>query len=247
MIVSHKKRFIFLKTAKTAGSSIEVFLDPHCGSDDILTSFSKPEHGHNPRNHRAGFDVKGVVSKIRGQGIGCVSRRSFWTDLVRGRKGFYNHMSWSEVRLQLGGNIFEEYFKFCVVRNPYEVFRSGYQWHLERSAEKYDLNTFISKVESLKAAHKQGKGGKPYNLPIYADVNKRFMLDEVVFFESLNDGLRGIFKGLDVPFDKLSAAAKKTDKRMDLEPTRDQAARILSVYRDEADTWGYNAPDWLSQ
>jgi len=36
MIVSHKHKFIFIKTFKTAGSSIEKILHPQLGSDDIL-------------------------------------------------------------------------------------------------------------------------------------------------------------------------------------------------------------------
>ena len=37
MIVSHKHKFIFFKTRKTAGSSIQVALAKHCGEDDIIT------------------------------------------------------------------------------------------------------------------------------------------------------------------------------------------------------------------
>ena len=37
MIVSHKYRFIFVKTRKTAGSSIEAALFPHLGPYDIIT------------------------------------------------------------------------------------------------------------------------------------------------------------------------------------------------------------------
>ncbi|MCE9633965.1 MAG: sulfotransferase family protein [Methylophilales bacterium] len=54
MIISHKYRFIFVKTAKTAGTSIEVFLSQHCGKSDILTPIAPPIESHTPRNH-AGF------------------------------------------------------------------------------------------------------------------------------------------------------------------------------------------------
>ncbi len=38
MIISKKKNFIFLKTAKTAGSSIEFYLSQFCGINDTITS-----------------------------------------------------------------------------------------------------------------------------------------------------------------------------------------------------------------
>ena len=43
MIVSHKNRFIFLKTRKTAGSSIEIALSKHCGPEDIITKIAPSE------------------------------------------------------------------------------------------------------------------------------------------------------------------------------------------------------------
>jgi hypothetical protein len=35
MILSHRYRFIFLKTGKTAGTSVEIALSEYCGAEDI--------------------------------------------------------------------------------------------------------------------------------------------------------------------------------------------------------------------
>jgi len=40
MIISHEHKFIFLKTRKTAGTSIELALSHLCGPDDIVTPMS---------------------------------------------------------------------------------------------------------------------------------------------------------------------------------------------------------------
>jgi hypothetical protein len=56
MILSHKYRFIFVKTLKTAGTSIEVFLSQHCGPDDVVTPIVPHVEPHRPRNHEGFFN-----------------------------------------------------------------------------------------------------------------------------------------------------------------------------------------------
>src|SRR4051794_10259239 len=56
MIVSHKCRFIFVKTLKTAGTSLEVFLSQHCGPDDVVTPILPHVEPHRPRNHDGFFN-----------------------------------------------------------------------------------------------------------------------------------------------------------------------------------------------
>lgn len=69
MIISHRHRFIFFKTPKTAGTSIEVFLSSRCGDGDIVTPIIPPEAGHVPRNHQGFFNhiparvVRGLVTE----------------------------------------------------------------------------------------------------------------------------------------------------------------------------------------
>lgn len=54
MIISHQHRFIFIKTVKTAGTSIEIFLSQQCGPSDVVTPIFPHVEPHVARNH-AGF------------------------------------------------------------------------------------------------------------------------------------------------------------------------------------------------
>ena len=43
MIVSHENKFIFIKTRKTAGTSIEIGLSKYCGRRDVISPIGKDE------------------------------------------------------------------------------------------------------------------------------------------------------------------------------------------------------------
>jgi hypothetical protein len=60
MIASRLHNFIFIKTMKTAGTSIEMALSPHCGPDDILTPISvgMTSSGPQPASIRATFPTR---------------------------------------------------------------------------------------------------------------------------------------------------------------------------------------------
>lgn len=64
MVVSHRYRFIFIKTRKTAGTSIEVFLSQQCAPDDILTPIIPHHEPHRPRNYD-GFGNHSPASDVR--------------------------------------------------------------------------------------------------------------------------------------------------------------------------------------
>jgi hypothetical protein len=66
LIISHEYRYIFIKTAKTAGTSIEMALSRYCGPDDIITPLWKKDEekrqamgGRGPQHHMAPLHAYG--------------------------------------------------------------------------------------------------------------------------------------------------------------------------------------------
>jgi hypothetical protein len=70
MIISHKHKFIFIKTNRTAGTSIQVGLEEFCGPNDVVCEmgpFEEPLKNHRPRNegiHRGHDKARMVKDRV---------------------------------------------------------------------------------------------------------------------------------------------------------------------------------------
>lgn len=105
MIISHSKNFAFLKTRKTAGSSIQVALSTECDPlQDIIT-------GSNIK--------KEILDESYSSGW---NMDKFSTN--------HPHPPIEQVKNYLKGK-WENYFKFAFVRNPFDIAVSRYHWDVK--------------------------------------------------------------------------------------------------------------------
>jgi hypothetical protein len=103
MIISHLHRFIFIKNAKTAGTSLEVFLAGHCGPDDIVTPIFPAVAGHVPRNH-TGYWNHMLGAEIRAQ-VGAAVWLNYFTFCVERNPWDKVISHWPIERHRAGGNL----------------------------------------------------------------------------------------------------------------------------------------------
>ncbi len=195
MIISHKHKFIFIKTVKTAGTSIEVFLSPHCGDDDVLTPVVPHVEPHVARNHQGFWNPIPQMLAYRGWARLAVLKR------FAKRKKFFNHMPAKAVRATVPASVWNNYFKFCVERNPWDKVLSGYHMYKDHGRENKTLDDFLN------------HGRPPINYPIYTDNDGKIIVDEVIHYETLMDGLGRVFGKLGIPFNGTLGINAKSEHR----------------------------------
>jgi len=226
MIISHKYKFIFLKTQKTAGTSIEVFLSQLCGDKDVLTLVRPHVEPHVARNYRGLWNPVRELVEYKERRAGPVINQ-----LLRLKK-FYNHIPGRLLKCRLSGTVWNDYFKFCVERNPWDKTLSHYYMVKARKGGNLSFDDYLA------------AGKFVLNFPIYADANDQMLVDKVVKYESLNDGLRQVFAQLGIPYDGTLGVWAKSEHRKDRGPyqnayTAKQSGLIEKFYAKEIQMHGY--------
>jgi hypothetical protein len=222
MIISHKYKFIFIKTYKTAGTSVELFLSDICGDLDVVTPIWPHVEPHVSRN------FSGIWSPLGELFDPSLANRSLFRDLVLRRK-YYNHIPARRLIHRVPGGVWNNYFKFCIERNPWDKAVSQYNMFKDKYSS---FDDYIS------------NGVSCFNSPLYTGVGGELLVDEVVRYESLGAGLAGVFERLGVPFDgELNARAKSNYRSEKAHYSRyysDAQRRLISeLFQDEINLHRY--------
>lgn len=213
MIISHKYKFIFIKTRKTAGTSIETFLSSVCGDQDVFTPIYPPEETHRARNYKQRWNLK---PEIKNKTI--YRRPKIIFDWIK-KRPFRNHSTALEVQSRVSSEVWNTYTKFCVERNPWDKTISHYYMCKRRSNPPKSFEEYLK------------RGKFCHNLPNYSCKNYKVIVDKVLKYENLNEELAELFDSLSIPFSgTLTSKAKGTyraDKRNYKEIFTDSQAKLI--------------------
>ena len=227
MILSHKYKFIFIKTAKTAGTSIEVFLSKHCAPTDTVTPIEPPVEGHQPRNYEGFINPVPEILERPGKFFSALRHT------ITSREKFYRHMPASEAQQRVPSRVWNSYFKFCVERNPWDKVLSHYHMHSTRKGGALSLDEYLT------------RGRFPINYFRYTNRSgTRMIVDRILRYENLIPELGEVFSHLNVPFDGTLGIKAKSEYRTDRRPYQqvfnDEQRRIVEkAFAKEIELHGY--------
>ncbi len=187
MIISHAHRYVFVKTRKTAGTSVEIALSEHAGPDDVLTSFALAED--NEARRARGSQAQNQVIPLHRYGA------PEWIRLARRleRSSYRSHMAASAIRRLMPNRQWNDYFTFTIARNPWHTaasayaWQASYSWHSRSGDKPISFEEFLLTRQSLWA-----------NWPLYT-IDDEVIVDHVIRFEDLETGLAGVTDKLGLP------------------------------------------------
>lgn len=227
MIISHRYKFIFIKTRKTAGTSIEVFLSQWCGPDDVVTPIHPHVEPHVARNYRDPWIPSAELDKSK-----TVDYMDHFRD-PDARGEFYNHMPAHDIQQRIPPRIWNSYYKFCVERNPWDKTLS----HYYMLAAPPNI-----KVESMEEYF--SKRLFCVDHPRYLNAGGHPMIDRIISYEALTDGLQEVFDHLGIPFEGTLGVQAKSEYQKGKPRYRDvfteaQRVTVEEVFAREIKMFGY--------
>lgn len=226
MILSHKHKFIYIKTYKTASSSIEAMLSQICGPDDVITPTTDQLMAGGrmpPQNYRLDHPL--------------VPNRPLWRRLLRRPErfyhatvGFYEHMPAWQIKAYVGDEIWNSYYKFTFERNPWAKQISWYFYKTKTKSPRPSFERFMANKEK---AHVD-------NYSLYTAKGK-IAVDFLGRYETLNDDLAHVLKEIGIenltPLPRLNALGIGGAYR---ELYTDKTRKLVEDwYAPEIKTFGY--------
>ena len=227
MLISHRHRFIFIKTKKTAGTSIEIALSKFLGPRDVITHISPedeeirrslgypgPQNYHLPLTRLRGADWRAWLA-------------------TRQRPYYYNHMGAEDIRRYAGDKVWNGYFKFCFERNPWDKVISWYYWEHPREPRP-PLAEFI---RAGRAAELCGPGGAD----LYS-IGGRTAVDRVYRYEQLDEAMRELAARFGFP-ERPALPRAKSRFRSDRRPYREvygpEREAVAHIFDRQLREFGY--------
>lgn len=217
MLISHICRFIFLKTLKTAGTSVEIYLEPYCVDPK---SYSGEIH------HRDQMDSEWGVVGSRGRADGK----------------WYNHMAAARVRELVSRDVWESYRKFSIIRNPFDKTVS-YFWHDLSSESREALRQRdFADVRKTFAAWTELRRF-PIDAFIYT-IGGVPAVDEFLRYEQLQEDMAKLCARLKIPWQPDRMGRYKSESRKRREPfdeyySPEAAERVAEAFAWELEYFGY--------
>ena len=193
MIVSYSHDFIFIKTRKTAGTSMEVALATTAGERDIATPFGNREElarwSTSPNGLARNFCTDKELERAYTESLKKKDKRGMnrAMEAIKEEKKLVvqRHGGAKGARQLVGEEFWNRAFKFTVERHPYEKVVS-FAWYRRHQREFSEAMEDVLQRENYR------------NFDLYS-LDSKPVVDFILRYEQLRDDIRVVEERLGIP------------------------------------------------
>jgi len=209
MQISFEHNFLFVHIPKTGGTSVRSALRPY--QSDVASALP------NVLLRRLGVNVNHYLGSYRSL-------------------QFRKHERIKTVARRLPSDVYESLFKFCFVRNPWDLLVSNYSYvKSTKNHKRHRRTSTMTFAEFIEFAIAKEIG---FQKPIVSDTKGQLMVDHVGKFETLTEDFQSIVSKIEV---EATLPHLNRVTRPDYREYYDRRllARVTDCYRDDIEAFEY--------
>lgn len=223
MIISHSHKFIFIKPWKTAGTSIEAALSQYCSNNDIVTSLG---------DYWFNRDESGK-----------------WVHQAMNEEGFKQHDDALTIKNKIPPEVWDNYFKFSMVRNPWDRALSSFTWNRRRNPEMHPQKRFyhylgipFDEMQKTKELFIKYLRNDLSNNDRFYLINEKLCVDHIIRYEHLADDFEEICKIIGLPptkIPRLKAGIRGQKEHYSKYYDEESQALVTSISKNDIKLFNY--------
>ena len=219
LLISHTHKLIYLKTVKTAGTSVEVLLQQYLFPDVPATHAFEGFAGQS-----------GIVG----------------TRLTTNGFPFFNHMTAEQLKVLVGEQIFKEYLRVACIRNPYDKMVSWFWFTMPARLRRLLRHMPFLITKTFFASWLNRDFPEP-DSGIFLN-NDEVQVDIFLRYEDLANDVRELFDRIGLPSEEVRIPNLKSEYRVKPQSwqkyyNRKAAELVYSNYRWEFENF-YQKNSW---
>ena len=260
MFISFKKKYIFMHSRKTAGSSITVLLNKDIGPKDIqIGAWPDAIEAGGKYNHHSISIIKGNLNQIIKESIKhslfkkkiAINHNSINKSIKKyafKEYGLTNGAHSSAIQVKFfAKEYWDTFFKFAFVRNPWDHAISDYYWKVKnRNIKNVDFKEFLFRLADPHRLDKEKtRPSIITNWSIYT-INDKVALDFIGRYENLEKDLKKIENIIGVKLNINSIWSKsnirKKNKSIADYYDEESIELVRQIYKKEIEEFNYQIP-----
>lgn len=249
MIISHKYKFLFIHCRKVAGSSIKNTLWPYLGDEDVvigsLDEILKNGHALNSKAKKTLFHPRALN----------VTRKAFLEKFLHGDTHRYRNLVNTAVKAKYKKTLFinpvhspaeavrryfpyewENYYKFCFVRNPFDQALSEYFYQVRSLGRDVSFSHFLKAMTGEISDSKIVPHGFKNNWPLFT-IDNKLAVDFVGDYKNLSEDFEKVCLHMGIPCSE-GLGSEKVGKRSKEKKlvdwySEEDIERVKKIYAEE--------------
>jgi hypothetical protein len=167
---------------------------------------------------------------------------------------WFGHMPAARIKALVGDSVWDSYFKFCVVRNPFDKAVSAFHYFERRQDEYTGIDKLKAKIErllqgssSVKRFRRWLADGRFYDDSDKYMIDGKVAVDYFIRYEDLSGGVEHVCQKLDLPFEpdrlpRLLSGIRPEGKDLSSYFDEKSIDIITHKYAWQLDRFGYRPP-----